>query len=217
MAIELNVQDDFATILDGFEPITVRRRGSAETIAVPRAWRYSMQTEAAEAGNVGVARKDAVWQFAWDDTVDKPRIGDLVVDATDECWTLLSVSELGAKTRLRCLARNLSIVYGVIDRVDIQQAIWEDSGSGPEIVGWTTLRTAVPARIQPERTIIDIAADPPTSSATYRVLLADDTPLDHNHRLIGPDSSVYQIVEYAQAERIDALPVATVVRQPAVS
>ena len=98
--------------------------------------------------------------------------------------------------------------------MEIQQAIWEDGGSGPEIVGWTTLRTAVPARIQPDHTTIDNAAAPPSSSATYRVLLADDTPLDHNHRLVGPDGMIYQVLEYGQAERIDMLPLATVKKLP---
>jgi hypothetical protein len=48
-------------------------------------------------------------------------------------------------------------------------------------------------------------------------MLADDTALDHNHRLVGPDGSIYQLVEYTQAERIDALPVATVIKQPTAS
>ena len=70
----------------------------------------------------------------------------------------------------------------------------------------------MPARIQPEQTTIDNTADPPTSTATYRVMLADDTPLDHNHRLVGPDGAIYQILEYTQAERIDTLPIAKVKR-----
>jgi hypothetical protein len=41
-------------------------------------------------------------------------------------------------------------------------------------------------------------------------MLADETALDHNHRLVGPDGSIYQVLEYAQAERIDTLPVAVV-------
>ena len=213
MAIELNVRDDFATIVDGLEAITLKRRGSADTVAVPKAWRYSSQTEEAEAGISGVVRSDVVWQFAWDESVDQPRIGDSVIDGANECWTILSVDQRGAKSRLRCVTRNLQIVHQLDDRIEIQQAIWEDSGSGPEIVGWTTLRTAVPARIQPERTTIDNAADPPTSTATYRVMLADDIALDHNHRLVGPDGSIYQLVEYTQAERIDTLPIVTVVKE----
>ncbi len=211
MAVELDIADDFGTILDVTESVTLKRHGSATAIAVPTAWRYSSLAQQAETGVSGVVRSDIVWQFGWPAEVDLPRIGDSIIDAANNCWTILSLEERGAKTRLRCMTRNLQIVHQLDDRIDIQAAIWEDSGSGPEIVGWTTLRAAVPARIQPVRTTIDESADPPTSISTYRMLLADDTPLDHNHRLVGPDGAIYQLTEYTQAERIDALPVAVVV------
>jgi hypothetical protein len=217
MPVELNIQNDFATILDGVEPITLKRCGSADTVAVPKAWRYSSLAQQAEPGMPGVAQSDVVWQFGWDEAVAPPRIGDSIIDGANECWTILSVEVRGAMSRLRCLARNLQIVHQLDDRIEIQEAVWADSGSGSEIVGWTTLRAAVPARIQPERTTIDNTAAPPTSTSTYRVMLADESALDHNHRLVGPDGSIYQLIEYTQAERIDMLPIATVVKLPAVS
>jgi hypothetical protein len=212
MTVELTIHDDFSTILDGAEPVSLKRRGAADTVAVPKAWRYSSESAEAQAGISGVARTDVTWQFTWDEAVDRPRVGDLLIDAANECWTILAVVERGNRSRLQCNTRNLRLVHQLDDRIEIQQAIWEDLGSGPEITGWTTLRTAVSARIQPDQTIVDNATDPPTSSATYRVLLADDTPLDHNHRLVGPDGAVYQVQNYTQAERIDALPMATVER-----
>jgi hypothetical protein len=158
----------------------------------------------------GVAQSDVVWQFHWGPGFDLPRIGDTIIDAANDCWTILSIEERVANTRLRCVTRNLQIVHQLLDRVDIQIAIWEDSGGGPEIVGWTVLRSAVPARIQPIQTTIDNAVDPPTSAATFRIMLADDIPLDHNHRLVGSDGTTFQLLDYSKAERIDTLPVATV-------
>jgi len=213
MAIELNIAGDFATILDGWEPITVMRRGSAEAIPVPRAWRFAARSEPAETGIADVARHDITWQFPWNDVIDQPRIGDKIIDAADACWTILSVIEHAAKSRLRCIARNLYLVHQIDSRIDIQAAIWEDSGSGPEIVGWTLLQSAVPARIQADRVSVDHATTPPTSTAKYRVILGEQIALDHNHRVIGPDGTVYQILEFTQADRIDTLPVATVIKQ----
>jgi hypothetical protein len=159
-----------------------------------------------------VAQGDVVWQFHWGPGIFPPRIGDSIIDAANDCWTILSVEERGANSRLRCVTRNLHVVHQLVDRVEIQAAIWEDDGGGPEIVGWTTLRSAVPARIQPGQTTVDNAIDPPTSISTFRVMLADDTPLDHNHRLLNADGIVFQLLEYSCAERIDTLPVATVKR-----
>jgi hypothetical protein len=212
MTIELDIAGDFDAIIDLTEAVTLKRRFSAETVAVPQAWRYSSITQQADASMPGVAQSDVVWQFGWPAETELPRIGDAIIDAANECWSILSIDQRGAKTRLRCTTRNLRVVHQLIDRIEIQEAVWEDSGSGPEIVGWTTLRAAVPARIQPEQTTVDHTADPPTSTTTYRVMLADDTPLDHNHRLIGPDGAIYQILEYTQADRIDTLPVAKVRR-----
>ena len=212
MAIELNVSGDFNTILDSFEEVTLHRRGSADTVVVPKAWRFSSQTDEAMSGVAEVARSEVVWQFAWDESLAKPVIGDKIIGGSGECWTILSIGELGSKTRLRCLSRNLHLMHGLENRVDIQQAIWEDSGGGPEIVGWSLLRSAVPARIQPDRITVNSEADPPTSTATYRVVLGEELVLDHNHRVVGIDGAVYQVIDFTQAERHDVLPIATVVR-----
>lgn len=212
MSVDLDVSSDFNTILDGFEAVTLKRRDSADTVVVPKAWRYSSQTEEAVSGVSDVARSDVVWQFAWDDAAVEPAIGDKIIDGSGLCWTILSIDKLGAKTRFRCLSRNLYLVHGLNNRVDIQQAIWHDLGFGPEIVGWSTLRSAVPARIQPDRVTVDTEAAPPASTAKYWVVLDDELELDHNHRVVGTDGAVYQVIEYAQAERIDVLPIATVVR-----
>lgn len=212
MPVDLDVADDFDAIIDLVEAITLKRRESATTIVVPRAWRYSSVAQQAEPGMPGVAQSDVVWQFQWGSGIDLPRVGDSFIDAANDCWTILSIEERGAKTRLRCVTRNLQIVHQLVDRVDIQAAIWEDGGGGLEIVGWMSRHSAVPARIQPSQTTIDNTVDPPTSTAIFRIMLADDTPLDHNHRLVGSDGTIFQLLEYSDRERIDTLPVATVKR-----
>jgi hypothetical protein len=210
MTIAFNVQGDFEIVLDGWEPVTLLRRGGSEAIALPRAWRYTSRHEPAEPGIADVAQHDVEWQFAWNDEVEKPRIGDSIVDAADEAWTILSVVEHGAKSRLRCLGRNLAFVHALSDRVEILAAVWGDGGSGPEIVGWNTLYSAVPASIQPERTTVDHAPDPPTSVASHRIILGRQLALDHNHRIVDGEGTTYCVLEFTQAERIDALPVAKV-------
>jgi hypothetical protein len=208
MTIDLNVHDDFATILDGAEAITVKRRDTLATIAVSKAWRFSSETAEALASTQDVARSDLVWQFAWNDAVERPRVGDYILDAASNSWTILSLSELGAKTRLRCATRNLFFVHALADLVTIQQATLDGGGV---IVGWTTLATNVPARIQPDRNVVVFPKDePPTTDEFYRVVLGVQIPLTHLNRIVGPDSSTYELVEYTQAERIDTLPVAQV-------
>jgi hypothetical protein len=214
MSVELNVRDDFAAILDGGEAVTLKRRDSAETIAVTTAWRYSLHEEEVVPSGGHVARTDVVWQFPWEQALDLPRLGDSIIDGNDECWTILSIDELGAKTRLRCTARNLHVVYELTDRVDVQQGTWQDVGSGPEFIDGTTVRAAVPARIQPERVEVELKdGEPPTSTAIYRIILGEQLQLDHNSAFIDLQGNLYQFIELTQAERIDALPVASVVKR----
>jgi hypothetical protein len=212
MAINFDVREDIGQVLDGLEPVTVVRRGKAESIPVANAWRYSSISGEADPTGGSIVQSDAVWQLAWDEEVDLPRVGDTIVDQEGACWTILTVEQLGAKTRVRCVTRNLSIAFGLDNKLDIQVAVVEDQGSGPEIVGWQTIHTAMPGRIQPDTTTVEGGDAPPTSSKSYRVTLGEQIALDHNHRILGPDGAIYQIVEFTQAERIDVLPMAKVIR-----
>jgi hypothetical protein len=214
MSIELNIAADFATILDGAEPVTLKRRDRATTIAITAAWRFTSHTSDGEAAGGHVAQADVVWQFPWDDASDPPRLGDVLIDLGGECFTILTVDCLKANTRWRATTRNLRLAYQLNDRVDVQQAIIEDTGGGPAITGWTTIRAALPARIQPERLAVDNSTSPATSAASYRIILGEPIDLDANSRFVDPQGNVYQLIELTQAERIDALPVATVIEQP---
>ncbi len=216
MSVQLNLQNDFATILDGSEPITLKRRDSAETIAVPTAWRHSLHAEEVVPSGGHVARTDVVWQFPWDDALDLPRLGDAIIDSLDECWTILTVDELGARTRLRCTGRNLRVVYELTDRIEVQQGTWQNLGFGPEFVDGKSVRTAVPARIQPERVeVVEDDVDPLTTVSTYRIILGEQLQLDHNSAFVDSEGNLYQFMELTQSERIDALPVATAIKRSA--
>jgi len=210
----LDIHDDFATVVDGVEPITLKRRDSAATIAIAAAWRFASRTSEAEAGGGHVAQRDVVWQFAWDAANDLPRLGDTLLDATGGCFNILAVESLRAASRLRCTTRNLSLVVPWNDRVEVQQAIIEDTGGGPEITGWTTIRAALPARIQPHQLDVDNTTSPAAATATYRIVLGEQLDLAADTRFVDALGNVYQLIEYTQAERIDALPVATVVNLP---
>jgi hypothetical protein len=215
MAITLNVENDFANILDGGEPVTLKRRDSPATISIAAAWRFSSRTSETEPAGGHVAQCDVVWQFSWDETNAMPRLGDVLIDAAGASFIVQSVEQLAAATRLRCTTRNLSLLYELVDRLDVQQAIIEDVGGTPQVVGWATIRAALPARIQPHELEVDNTSSPAQSTATYRIILGEQLDLAADSRFIDALGNIYQLVEYAQAERIDALPAATVIKLPA--
>jgi hypothetical protein len=212
MAVEFNAEGDFATIIDGTESLTLKRRDRATTIAVATARRLSSQTVEAEPAGGHVAEADVDWQFPWADATEPPRLGDTLIDANGDCFTILSVEKRALTGRVRCTTRNLRLVYQLNDRVDVQQAVWDDPGGGPEIVGWTTIRAALPARIQPERIDVDNTVSPPTASTTYRIILGEPLALPADARFVDPLGNAFQLVKLTQTDRIDALPVAEALR-----
>ena len=204
---------DFSAIIDAAEPITLLRRGSPVEVSIAKAWRYTDRRGEAEPSGGYAAQANVEWQFEWDPATKLPHLGDRIRDGAGECYTVLAVNRLQAATRLRLETRSLRIAHRLDCLVNIELAVWEDLGSGPEITGWTTFRPAVHARVQPDEVIVDETSNPITSTATYHVLLDDDAPLDHNHRIVAGDGTVYRLLSYADAERIDQLPVAMVRRE----
>lgn len=213
MPANLNLTGHFSAIVDAAEAVTLLRRGSSAEEAIAIAWRYADRRSEAEPTGGYVVQADVEWQFEWSDATKLPQLGDRLRDASGECYTVFAVNRLQGNTRLKCETRSLRIAHGLDCLVDIELAVWEYLGSGLEITGWTSFRPAVHARIQPDETTIDETTEPITSTATYRVLIDDDTPLDHNHRIVAGDGAVYRLLIYTQAERIDGLPVAVVRRE----
>lgn len=213
MAMVFDATGDFSAIVDAAEPLTLLRRGSSVEVAIAGAWRFADRRSEAEPTGGYVISADVTFQFEWPASTTLPQLGDQLRDAAEECYTVLVVERLQGGTRIRCGARSLRIASGLDSLIDVEQAVWADLGSGLEITGWATVRSAVHARIQPDETTIDETADPITSTAIYRVTLDDDSPLDHNHRIVAGDGAVYRMLSYTAAERMDVLPVAVVRRE----
>lgn len=204
-----NATGDFDQVVDGLEAITLHRRGAGAPAIDLKALRQSTTSSEAEASNGAVIQSDVVWEYA-SGSEGPARIGDLVIDSLGRKNAVLVVETLALGARSRITTRSLAIEYELGIVVAIEEAVWGDSGGTPVVTAWRTLRPAEPARIQPVETTVDASASPSRSSKKYRVFLLSETPLDHNHRIVGADGVVYQVDRFLQAERIDALAIAEV-------
>lgn len=193
---------------DLVQAVTLRRRSSAETLAIATAWRSRSQLSEAEPSGGAAAQCDADWHLQLGEADTPPRLGDVVVDAQGNRWTVLEVEQLAALGRYKCATRELRIAYGCCERVDLMRAVWEDS----EIVDWAYVMTALPVRIQPDEAVVDTSTDPPTTEFRYRIIFGEMFDLVTDDRFMAEDGTIYELRSYKQAERIDALGVAEVVR-----
>ncbi len=211
MSIEWDAQDDLAQIGDGIESVTLRRRGSNTAVLVDIAIRRNEVEQEAQASGGAAVRTDVVWHLSLATGEAAPQIGDAVVDSSNQHWTILEVRHLPLLGRWKCTARNLQIAFGCFDRVDLQRAIWQDIGSGPEITGWNYLRTALPVKIQPTHFVVDNTIDPPVGRSYFDILLSESFALETGDRFVAEEGAIYMLESYEQADRIDVLPVAKVV------
>jgi hypothetical protein len=166
----------------------------------------------AEPSGGAAGQTDAVWHLQPPEGESPPELGDVVIDARDHHWTIQQTEELPLLRRWKCAARELRVAFGCDDHVDVQRAVWDDIGNGPEIVDWNYVYTALPVRIQPDETVVSDTSIAPTSTLRYRIILGEPFPLQSDDRFVAADGAIYRLESIEQADRIDVLPIAQVVR-----
>ena len=212
MSVELDPSSEFAQWADGLENVTLRRRDSGETVAITVALRRDVVAQEAEPSGGAALQTDAVWHLQLPAGESPPELGDIVIDARDYHWTIQQTEELPLLGRWKCAARELRVAFGCVDHVDVQRAVWDDLGSGPEIVGWSYVYTALPVKIQPEETLVSDTSITPTSTLRFHIILGEAFPLQSDDRFVAADGAIYRLEAIEQADRIDVLPIAKVVR-----
>ncbi|MFZ1937408.1 MAG: head-tail adaptor protein [Thermoguttaceae bacterium] len=72
---------------------------------------------------------------------------------------------------------------------------------------WRTWKTGIRARIQPLETTIDSTTETPSTTARYRIFVAENIDVDHTCRIRGADGTIYTILSSTGADRIGELQV----------
>ncbi|MCH7752990.1 MAG: hypothetical protein IH898_12675 [Planctomycetes bacterium] len=212
MSVELDPSGEFAQWADGLENVTLRRRDSGETVAITVALRRDVVAQEAQPSGGAALQTDAVWHLQLPAGESPPELGDVVIDTSDHHWTIQQTEELPLLRRWKCAARELRVAFGCVDRVDVQRAVWDDLGSGPEIVGWSYVYTALPVKIQSEKTLVSDTSIAPTSTLHFHIILGEAFSLEPDDRFVAADGAIYRLESIEQADRIDVLPIAKVVR-----
>ena len=197
--------DDFADVTDGLQSVTVRRPGSSQSTEVTHALCRAIRTREAEESDGRYTASDVAWHLPASELADPPRPGDVITDASSQRWNVLDVQRTTLQNRWRCVSRNLAVVHGLDQYVDVQKATYSKGAGGADEPAWHTWRTGLAARIQPAGANVTNQHERRLTAADFTVFVAEDVPLDHTHRIIGPDGTVYRVLGYRKNERVDAL------------
>ncbi len=210
--MDFDPTDDFANTSDGLTSVTVTRPGGATSTEVSRALRRPIRAREAEKSGGRYTASDVTWHLPASELSAAPRPGDVIVDAEGQRWTVLDVTETTLGDRWRCVSRNLAVVHGLDAYVDIEKATYSKGVGGAEEPTWHTWRTGLRAKIQPARTLVRHEHQRRGTAAGFNVFLLEDIAVDHTCRIKGPDGTLYRVVGYRKADRIDALAEIDVVR-----
>lgn len=204
--------DDFPSVADGLEMVTVNRPGDPIAAVVLHALRQFVQPGAGEASRGRDTAGDAAWHLPAEEIAQPPRPGDTITDASGQCWTVLEVTRRALGSRWRCVARNLVVYYRLDDLIDLEEAHFAKGDGGADEIAWQIWKTGLRARIQPTIATAEAEHEREMTAERFQVFLADALPPDRTLRVRGPDGAVYAINAYRTPDAIDALTEIDVVR-----
>ena len=208
MPIPFDPSTDFIHTADGLETATLRRRGSttgAVGTVITHALRRAVTTREAAASGGRYTASDVTWHLPVAELTESPRLGDVLCDAAGRRWTVLEVARTTLGSRWRCTSRSLAVVYGLDDTITILQATYAKSGGGAMEPTWRPWKTGVRARIQPVATRTDPRQQSRQTSSRHQIFVEEPLSLNHTHRILGPEGTVYKVVGTTAAERIGEL------------
>jgi len=208
MPTNLDPSADFAQVTDGTQPVTLLRRGQtpgAAGTAVAHALRRAVSVAEAAESDGRYTAGDVTWHLPCGEAAPAPRLGDVILDGSGQRWTILEVRLTTLGSRWRCTARNLAVVYGLDDTIAILEAVYAKGEGGAAEATWRTWKTGIRARIQPLATNLTAQQGARQSVARCQIFVAEELDLGHQHRIQGPDGTVYRIVAISGAQRLGQL------------
>lgn len=205
MTITFDPSTDFADIADHLEPVTLRRRGNGATSAIAGALRRGISQSEVASSDGKYLTSDVRWHLADADLSTTPEVGDYIVDAAGNNFTILELRHQTVASRWLAMGRDLTIAHSLCDRVDIQVAVITQGTAGEQVVTWQDFLPGIHARIQPIATGTHEAEDRRTARTTHTIFVDEPLELNAQHRAVGADGTIYRIVAYKKQELIGAL------------
>jgi len=213
VAITFDPSTDFEDIADGLEAVTLNRRGSSSNVSITNALQRALTTREIEASDGKYRAGDVRWHLPEAETTTAPSLGDVIVDASSNRWTILDKQHATLENRWRLICRDVGISYGLDDTVDILRNVYTKGTSGADEPTAKVYRAGVRARIQPVDTEIDVEHAARRRVQTFAIFLGEDLDIKPKYQ-VRHEGTIYKVTRYEGAERIGQLSTITAEETP---
>ncbi len=205
MAAAFDVQADFAQVADQLEAVTLERADGAESSPLAGALRRAIGTREAAASGGKYTAADVRWHLAAAVLAAAPRLGDRIIDAAGEAWTILETRLATCGSRYECASRNLAIAAGLDTSITIRREQIAKSASGAVERCWTDYRINVRARIQEQSARRGEQHGRQSGIVTAKIYLAEQIAIDNGFRIVAADGTLYEVIGCANPDSITGL------------
>ena len=209
MPVTFDPSTDFEDVVDGLEAVTIERRGDDDT-AITNALQRSINDREIAESNGKLVAGDVRWHIPVVEAVTKPRLGDVIKDGNDDRYPILDVQNATLEARYRCIGRNLRVVYGLDDTIEILQAHYvKGSGGAMEPDHFDVVKAGIRARVQPLESDIDEEHESRRTVNRVEILFEDVVPpveITQLNRIRTVDGKIYKVTGLTGAEQIGDVP-----------
>lgn len=192
--VTLDLTTDFATVTDGLETVEFRGRAAGQKISVTAALRQSIGHKEAAASGGNYTSRDLIWWLQHASLSQDRMVGGRITDSTSAIYNVLEATYEPMGRTWRCVSRMLKLMSV---RVTIQEASYSKGASGAQVKTWTDKWTSVAAHIEEQTRTEEEAADQLYQEQVFKVYIDRDLDLGKEHRIVGPDETIYKFVDYA--------------------
>ena len=205
MTTAFDPQSDFAQVADALEPATLQRADGSQRDAAGRRSARAITTREAAISDGKYTASDVRWHLAATELSAPPRLGDRIVDASGEAWTVLEAQLATCGSRWKCTARNLALVGGLNTFVAILREVAGKGPSGAVEPTYVPYASAVRARIQELTAKRGEQHGRQSGVVKAKIYLAEQVLVDNGNRIQAADGTTYEVTGYERPDSIASL------------
>ena len=204
MPLTLDITGDFS-IVDNLETVTVTAKNNSDE-SVDSCFSTPIRTREIAASNGRYTAGDVRFHVPVDNTTAPPAVVIVPPTSGGEVYTILDVDNAGMSGIYKCGSRLLDIYNELNTLITVQVATWSKNANGVQAATWANEATSIRAKIQPATEQIETDEGARGVKKRFTIFLEAERTLDHDRRIVGPDSSIYKILAYQGRDRLDQLP-----------